>query len=128
MDLPRHEPMQRALRAARVPRRVDEHGLIRAAIQHAEHALARRVRLVGDDAELLADERVQQRRFADVRSADDRDEAATAACLCQCCSPVSTNEHRRGGFLLRAAAALSLTGRMGILLFELRNSTMNVCS
>ena len=79
VDLPRHEPMQRALRAARMPRRVDEHGLIGAAIQHAEHALPRRVRLVRDDAELLADEGVQQRRLADVRPADDRHEAAAAA-------------------------------------------------
>ena len=78
MDLPRHEPMQRALRPPRMPRRIDEDGLIGAAIQHAEHALARRMRLVRDDAELLADERVQQRRLADVRPADDRDEAAAA--------------------------------------------------
>ncbi len=42
MDLARHEPMQRALRAPRVARRVDEHGLIVAAIENAEHALARR--------------------------------------------------------------------------------------
>ena len=78
MDLSSHEPMQRALRAARMARRIDEHGLIGAAIQHAEHALSRRVRLVRDDAELLADERVQQCRLADVRPAHDRNEAAAA--------------------------------------------------
>src|SRR5262245_15901847 len=78
MDLARHEPMQRALRAPRMPRRVDEYGLIVAAIENTEHALARRVRFVGDDTQLLADEGVQQRGFADVRPAHDRDEAATA--------------------------------------------------
>src|SRR6185503_9664583 len=36
MDLPRHEPMQCALRPPRVPRRVDEDGLIGPTIQHAE--------------------------------------------------------------------------------------------
>ena len=127
MDLSCHEPMQRALRAARVTRRIDEHGLIGAAIQHAEHALARRVRLVRDDAELLADERVQQRRFADVRPADDRDEAAAAACLCQCSLTGQHQEHRRGGFLFRSAAALSMTGRMGIF-SRTSHSTVNVCS
>src|SRR6185503_19583495 len=78
MDLPRHEPMQRALRAPRVSRRVDEDGLIGPTIQHAEHPLTRRVRLVGDDAELFADEYVQQRRLAHVRPADDRYKATTA--------------------------------------------------
>src|SRR5512134_1280232 len=70
--------MQRALRPLRVPRCIDEDGLIRAAIQHAEHALASRVWLVGNDAELLADERVQQRRLADVRPTDDRYKATPA--------------------------------------------------
>ena len=78
VDLARHEPVQRAFRAARVAGRVDEHGLVRAAIQYTEHALARGVRFVGDDAELLADEGVQQGRLADVRPADDRDHAAAA--------------------------------------------------
>ena len=105
VDLPRHEPVQRALRAPRMPRRIDEHRLIGAAIQHAEHALARRVRLVRDDAELLADERVQQRRLADVRPADDRDEAAAALVLRQCCSPVSTTS-------IAAAASCSARRRL----------------
>src|SRR5690349_7461481 len=76
--LARHEAIPPRARAPRVPRGVDEDGLIGPAIQDAEHALPRRVRLVGDYAELLADERVQQRRLADVRSADDRHEPAAA--------------------------------------------------
>ena len=57
-------------------RRVDEHelGLVDGA--HAGDAVARGLRLVGGDADLLADQRVQQRRLADVRPADDRHEPA----------------------------------------------------
>src|SRR5687768_3277785 len=61
-----------------MPRRIDEHGLIGAAIQHPEHALTRGMGLVRDNADLLADQRIQQRGFADVRAADDRNEAAAA--------------------------------------------------
>ena len=105
MDLPRHEPVQRALGAACVARRIDEHGLIRAAIQHAEHALSRRVRLVRDDAELLADQRVQQCRFAYVRPTDDRDEAATAGvCL--------SAAHRSAPTSIAAAASCSAPRRL----------------
>ena len=107
MDLPRHEPVQRALRAPRVTRRVDEDGLIGAAVQHAEHALARRVRLVRDDADLLADQRVQQRGLADVRPADDRDEAAAARSAGHPSrSPVSTDS-------IAAAASCSARRRLG---------------
>src|SRR5690349_2078795 len=59
-------------------RRIDEDRLIGAAVQHTEHALARGVRLVRDDTELFADEGVQQRGFADIGAADDRDETAAA--------------------------------------------------
>ena len=45
------------------------------AVAHADDAGARRLRLVRDDRDLLADEPVQQRRLAGVRPADERDEA-----------------------------------------------------
>jgi hypothetical protein len=61
VDLPSHQSVQRAFRAPRMARRIDEHGLISAFVQNAENALARGVRFVGNDAELLADQRIQQR-------------------------------------------------------------------
>src|SRR5690606_8162499 len=43
--------------------------------QDAQNAMTRRLRLGCDDADLLAQQSVEQRRLADVRSADDRREA-----------------------------------------------------
>ena len=56
--------------------RVDEHELRRALAAHAGDAVARGLRLVGRDADLLADQRVQQRGLAHVRAPDDGHEAA----------------------------------------------------
>ena len=44
-------------------------------VRHAADRAARGLRLVGDDRHLLADERVDERRLADVRPAGERDEA-----------------------------------------------------
>ena len=44
-------------------------------VPHAENPRPRRLRLVGHDRELRADQPVQQRRLARVRAADERDEA-----------------------------------------------------
>ena len=65
--------MQDAARIARESRRVDESRLTPRPVEHAHDARSRRVRLGGDDAELLADESVQQGRLADVRPAEQRD-------------------------------------------------------
>ena len=44
------------------------------AIEHAEHAMARGLRARRHDGKLLADQRVEQRRLADVGPADERGE------------------------------------------------------
>ena len=54
---------------------VDEHELPVLAVRDAEDPAARRVRDARGDRDLLADERVHERRLADVRAAGDRDEA-----------------------------------------------------
>ena len=69
--------VSRASRAERA-RRVDESLAYRrrdsACREHGDASSA----ASGDDADLLADQRIQQRRLADVRAADDRDKAAAA--------------------------------------------------
>ncbi len=64
--------MQHAARAAGIAWRVDEHGLAGGTVQYAENPVARGVRLGRDNAELFADERIQQRRFADVGPPEQR--------------------------------------------------------
>ena len=54
-------------------RRVDEHERRLAALQHGVDRVARRAGDVGDDHALPGRERVQERRLADVRPAEDRD-------------------------------------------------------
>ena len=54
---------------------VDEHELRVAAHGDAADRAARRLRLVGDDRDLLPHDRVDERRLADVRAARERDEA-----------------------------------------------------
>ena len=61
------------------PRRVGEHDLVAVGGQDGAGVVARRLRLVRDDGHLPSDERVDQRRLADVRPADDGDEAAAEA-------------------------------------------------
>ena len=56
--------------------RIDEDELRAARDGDAAQQRARRLHLVGDDRDLAADERVDQRRFADIGRADERDEAA----------------------------------------------------
>ena len=68
---PLGERVERPLEA----RQVGEHELVVVAVRDAEDAAARRLRLVGDDRDLAAAERVHERRLADVRPARDRDEA-----------------------------------------------------
>ena len=75
--------VDRALHAARErverllePRQVDEHDLEVVAVHDAERALPRRLRLVGDDRDVRAGERVRERRLADVRAARETDEPA----------------------------------------------------
>ena len=57
--------------------RIDEDDLRRAFQRNAAHQRARRLHLARDDRHLGADKLVEQRRFAGVGRADQRDEAAT---------------------------------------------------
>ena len=65
------ERVERALEA----RQVGEDELVVVAVRDPEDAPPRRLRLVGDDRDLAAAERVHERRLADVRPACDGDEA-----------------------------------------------------
>jgi hypothetical protein len=58
-------------------RRVDEYALRTSLGADAGDAVARRLRLVRRDADLLTDKRVEQRALADVGTADDCDQTAT---------------------------------------------------
>ena len=57
-----------------MPGRVEEHDLRVGIVPHAQNARPRRLRLVGDDRQLGADQPVEQRRLAGVGTADERDE------------------------------------------------------
>src|SRR5205814_2310185 len=56
-------------------RQVGEDELVVLRVRDPEDATARRLRLVGDDRNLAAAQRVHERRLADVRPAGDRDKA-----------------------------------------------------
>ena len=70
-----HGAIERALLAEVQAGRVDEGDLHAGPVEHAEDAMARGLRPRGDDGEFLADERIEQRRLADVGTADERGEA-----------------------------------------------------
>ena len=73
---PRHARGERVARALDAGQ-VDEHELdVVAALVHAADRPARRLRPVGDDRHLLADDGVDERRLADVGPPGERDEAA----------------------------------------------------
>ena len=59
--------------------RIDEDELRRARDRDAAHQRARRLHLGRDDRDLGADQRIEQRRFAGIGRADQRDEAAARA-------------------------------------------------
>jgi hypothetical protein len=64
-------PVQRAMDAGRI----DEDGLPFGIVLDPHDAVARRLGFIGDDCELLADDAVQEGRFAGVRPSDERDES-----------------------------------------------------
>jgi hypothetical protein len=66
------DPLPLAALAAKA-RGVDEDELPVTAAEDCVYGVARRARLVGDDHALLAEQRIQQARLADVRSPEDRD-------------------------------------------------------
>src|SRR6185437_8905179 len=73
-----HEAVELFLGAVNA-RRVDEDDLPAGAVVDAGDAVPRRLRLGRDDGQLLADDPVEQRRLADVGSAQDRNGARHAA-------------------------------------------------
>ena len=64
-------PVERAMDAGGV----EEHHLRVGVMSHTEDSRPRRLRLVGDDRQLGADQPVEQRRLARVRAADEGDKA-----------------------------------------------------
>jgi hypothetical protein len=72
-----HRPIEGALLAQVQSGRIDEGELNAGAIQHTQHPMARGLRPRGDDGEFLADQRVQQRRLADVGPSDQSRETRT---------------------------------------------------
>ena len=72
----RHRAIEPALGREQA-RRVDEHDLRVALDDDAADRRARRLRLARDDRDFGADQRVEQRRFARIRRADQGDEAAS---------------------------------------------------
>ena len=66
------ERVERALEA----RQIDQHDLVVVAVHHAERALARGLRLVGDDRDVSAGEGVRERGLADVGTPREADEPA----------------------------------------------------
>ena len=75
VDRALHAPRERVERPLE-SRQVDEHDLEVVAVHDAECALARRLRLVGDDRDVRARERVRERGLADVRAPRETDEPA----------------------------------------------------
>src|SRR5262245_40172871 len=74
VDRPLHVLGQGIARALEA-RQVGEDQLVVLAVRDPEDATARRLRLVGDNRDLAAAERVDERRLADVRPARDGDKA-----------------------------------------------------
>jgi hypothetical protein len=71
-----HRPVEPPLRRKDAGR-IDEYDLRLVLDRDAPHEAARRLHLGRDDRHLRADQRVEQRRFAGIRSADERDETAS---------------------------------------------------
>ena len=71
-------------------RRVDKHQLCIAAVNNGADAVARGLRLMGYDGDLLADERVGKRGLADIRPPGDRDHRGFGFHIC---SPVQNSKY-----------------------------------
>jgi hypothetical protein len=74
-----HGPVQGTALAEMQSRRVDEGQLHAGPVEHAEHAMARGLRARRDDRHLLADQSIDQRRLADIGTADQRGESRAKA-------------------------------------------------
>ncbi len=86
-----HGAVERATLAQVQAGRVDEGELHARAVQHAQHAMPRGLRARRHDGQLFADERVQQRGFADVGTADDRREPGAKCGALETCTPIAFN-------------------------------------
>ena len=102
---PRPPWRDRAGASARKSRRVDEDDLRRAFDHDAAHGRARRLRLARNDGDFGADERIDQRRFAGVRRADQSDEAAG---MSRSCALILSCRHRA----MKACAAACSAARL----------------
>jgi hypothetical protein len=106
-----HRPVEPAL-GRKDARRIDEHKLRAIHDRNAAQRRTRRLRLVGHDRDLGSDERIDQRRFADIGCADQRDESAARAFVFPLTrNAVATLPLRRGNG--RAARAFCVSHRSG---------------
>ena len=88
------------------PGGVDEHEGAVAALEHGVDRVARRARHLGDDHALLAEQRVQEARLADVRPAEDRYADRLLADLLR----AAAGEHRHDR-VEQVARAVAVLGR-----------------
>ena len=94
------------LALAAEPGGVDEHEGAVAALEHGVDRVARRAGHLGDDHALLAEQRVQEARLADVRPAEDRDADRLLADLLR----AAAGEHRHDR-VEQVAGAVAVQGR-----------------
>ena len=107
-----HHPHVHPVRRLVNARRVDEHDLPVRIVADTEDAVARGLRLVGDDGELRADEAVEQRGLAGVRQADERDETRFhAGSLAGCAAGSCTTWRRTRTRVTRRRSASSTSTR-----------------
>ncbi len=92
LHAPGHARGQRVARALHAGQ-VDEHHLALAARADAADRAARGLRAIGDDRDLVFDDRVDERRLADVRPARERDEAAARQRVLLCEQLALQREH-----------------------------------
>ena len=103
-----HRPVQRASLLAMQPGRVDEGNLRLGQVHQAQHAVPRGLRSWRDDGKLLAGERIEQRRLADIRATDQRRESAA---MRRCSHRIAGLHLRRSASSCNASAAASCSAR-----------------
>ena len=55
--------------------RIEDGDLAARIVEDSDDAIARRLRLLGDDGHFLTEDAIEQCRFAGIRAADERDDA-----------------------------------------------------
>ena len=94
------------------PGRVEEHDLGVGCGAHSADLRARRLRPVGDDRDLPADDLIQQRRLPDVRPADERDEPRAELVLVDSAPSLGAIDGGSGFVVGRRRARVMITETM----------------